>query len=173
VGLLLVTVGWQRICHLGRRTFDQGGHRADQGRGPFLDDSGASCRNSCDRRSSKSYIEQHYPDYVFEKDFAEDDPLWEAELRESDSMQTVRLKGLLDDVFEHDPTTFISFTSHSGAIAAILRATGHRPFALPTGSIIAVLIKAERIPGEPPAVTVDPPVRAPTCAVVPTPSAAP
>lgn len=126
--------------------------------------------HTCDRRSSKSYITKHYPDYVIEPNFAEDDPLWESDLRESDSMQTVRLKGLLDDLFQTDPSTFISLTSHSGAIASILRAIGHRPFALPTGSVTAVLVKAEKIAGEPPAVTVDPPTTAPTCTVGPTPS---
>lgn len=124
--------------------------------------------HTCDRRSSKSYIKKHYPDYAIEKGFAEDDPLWDANLRESDSMQTVRLRGFLDDVFAHDSNTFLSFTSHSGAIAAILRAVGHRPFRLPTGSVMAVLVKAEKRTGEPPSVTVDPPLTAPTCTIDPT-----
>ena len=124
--------------------------------------------HSCDRRSSKSYIQTHYPDYPIEPGLAEEDPLWDANLRESDSMQTVRLTGFLDDVFAHDSNTFISFTSHSGAIAAILRAIGHQPFRLPTGSVMATLVKAQKRAGERPAQPVDPPLTAPSCTVDPT-----
>jgi len=77
--------------------------------------------HTCDRRSSKTYIIENYPSYKIEPDFTENDELWVPDLRESDSAQTARSKELLDDVFSHDDSTFISFSSHSGEIAAILR----------------------------------------------------
>ncbi|MCJ1470962.1 hypothetical protein MMC07_009610 [Pseudocyphellaria aurata] len=126
--------------------------------------------HTCDRRSSKSYIRSTYPSYVFEPDFAETDPLWKADERESDSAQEARLKGLLDDVFTHDRSTYISLTCHSGSIAAILRAVGHRDFDLATGAVIPVLLRAETIRGPAPSTSIAPWYPAPTCTVNPTPS---
>lgn len=59
------------------------------------------------------------------------------------------MKKLLDDIFAHDDSTYISFTTHSGSIASILRVIGHREFRLPTGAVIPVLIKGEMPISEP------------------------
>lgn len=64
-------------------------------------------------------------------------------------MTQTRMKKLLDDIFTHDNSTYISFTTHSGSIASLLRITGHREFRLPTGAVIPVLIKAEMTHAEP------------------------
>ena len=101
--------------------------------------------HTCDRRSNLTYIKQHYPGFAVEPGFTEDDELFSAEHRETNEEMDARLRGLLDNVFEHDGNTFISFTSHSGAIASILRVLEHIPFGLPTGSVIPVLVKAERV----------------------------
>jgi broad specificity phosphatase PhoE len=77
--------------------------------------------HTCDRRSSKSIIHEHYPDWPFEDGFAEDDPLWDAELRESDEAIDRRLREGLDEIFGTDENTWISISSHSGAIASMLR----------------------------------------------------
>jgi hypothetical protein len=77
--------------------------------------------HTCDRRRSKTFIHENYPTYTFEAGFAENDPLWDPNTRETDSAQDARLKTVLDDVFSHDSNTFISITSHSGAISSILR----------------------------------------------------
>ena len=98
---------------------------------------------TCDRRSSKTYIESEFLLYHIEEGFAENDHFWSPEVRESDSDIDARLKKLLDDVFVNDPSTYISFTSHSGAISGLLRVLGHRPFRLSTGSVIPVFVKAE------------------------------
>jgi hypothetical protein len=62
-----------------------------------------------------------FPDWTFEEGFAEDDPLWDAEKRESDSMQDERTRKVLDEVFKSDQKTFVSVSSHSGEISSILR----------------------------------------------------
>ncbi|KAE8152047.1 histidine phosphatase superfamily [Aspergillus avenaceus] len=119
--------------------------------------------HTCDSRSSKSAIEKEYPLYRFEAGFAEEDPLYEAELRESDSARDARLKVFLGDVFASDVNTVVSMTAHSGAITSILQVVGHRRFALATGGVIPVLVRAERVGGPAPPVVVEPPFRAPRC----------
>lgn len=101
--------------------------------------------HTCDRRSRRDYIKEHYSSYSIEPGFTENDELWSPEVRESDSAQDIRLRDLLDDVFTHDKSTYISLTSHSGSIASILRVVGHREFRLQTGGVIPVLVKAERV----------------------------
>lgn len=119
--------------------------------------------HTCDRRSSRYWIASHYPDWPIEEGFVEDDQLWLADLRESDSAHVVRMKALLDDVFAHDNSTWISLTSHSGSIRAILAALGHQQFSLATGAIIPVFVKAEWVEGRPPPVAVEPWRPAPIC----------
>lgn len=77
--------------------------------------------HTCDRRSNKTWIAENYPTYRFEEDFVEDDPLWDAITRETNSAQDVRSRTVLDDVFSQDANTYISITSHSGEIGSILR----------------------------------------------------
>jgi hypothetical protein len=77
--------------------------------------------HTCDRRSSKGVIHEHYPNWPFEGGFKEDDPLWDAEHRETNEAMDIRLRQALDDVFSNDRNTYISISSHSGAIGSILR----------------------------------------------------
>lgn len=77
--------------------------------------------HTCDRRSSKSRIHEMFPDWTFEDGFAEEDPLWDAEKRESASMQDARTRKVLDELFGADQATFVSVSSHSGEISSILR----------------------------------------------------
>jgi len=121
--------------------------------------------HTCDRRSPRAYIRAAYPSFHIEPGFAEDDPLWDPDVRESDDAMDVRLTELLDDVFSSDDAAFVSFTSHSGAIGSLLRALGHRRFDLQTGGIIPVLVRAERVPGPAPTKSIAPGVPAPTCTV--------
>ncbi|KAL9126651.1 MAG: hypothetical protein Q9217_004327 [Psora testacea] len=75
--------------------------------------------HTCDRRSSLTYIRQGYPDYDIEAGFSEDDELYSAERRETDEEMDVRIRGFLDDIFEHDEGTFLSFTTHSETLVTI------------------------------------------------------
>jgi hypothetical protein len=124
--------------------------------------------HTCDRRSSRSAIHARWPNFNFEQGFAEDDPLWTADLRESNSHLDARVKTLLDDIFTNDDHTFISFTSHSGALGGVLRVLGHITFSLQTGGVIPVLVKAEKIQGSAPSTSIAPGTPAPTCSVSPT-----
>lgn len=77
--------------------------------------------HTCDRRSSRAHIHELYPEWAFEKGFVEEDPLWEADVRETPEAQDVRTLALLDDVWGSDGKTYLSFSSHSGEIASVLR----------------------------------------------------
>lgn len=127
--------------------------------------------HTCDRRSTKSIISSRWPDFIFEVNFAEEDPLWVADLRESDSQLDHRVKTLLDDVFAHDTNDFISLTSHSGAIAGFLRVLGHERFSLQTGGVIPVLVKCEKVPGRAPPMKIEPGIPPPSCDAPPPPKA--
>lgn len=57
-------------------------------------------RHTCDKRMTKSEIATKYPEHlVFEEGFAEDDTLWEAEVRESEKHTQERARSVLDRVF--------------------------------------------------------------------------
>lgn len=103
--------------------------------------------HTCDRRSSRAHIAAAFPHAVFEPGFSDADPLWQADYREPRSARKYRLAVFLDDVFASDEGVVLSCTSHSGAIASILEAVGHRAFALETGGVIPVVLKAERVSG--------------------------
>lgn len=118
--------------------------------------------HTCDRRSNKTHIQSTYP-FRIEPGFAEEDPLWILELRESNPALDLRLKRLLDDIFRHNDDTVFSLTSHGGAVGAMLRNIGHRPFPLKTGAVVPVLIKVELLPGEEPETPMEPWKPKPDC----------
>ncbi|KAJ6437268.1 phosphoglycerate mutase [Purpureocillium lavendulum] len=110
--------------------------------------------HTCDRRSTRREIRDFSPaSFRFEDGFAEHDELWEGAQSkgETDAHQRARSKTVLDDVFAHDDGTWISVTSHSGEIRALLAVLGHREFSLGTGQIIPVLVRAEAVRGGAPA----------------------
>jgi len=123
--------------------------------------------HTCDRRSSKTFIRDRYPEWKFEEGFKEDDPLWSATERETDAAMDERSRRVLDGVFEEDGNTWVSVSSHSGEIGSILRVVGHIPFSLGTGQVIPVLVKADVIDGTPPSSTKAPWSTPSTCAAPP------
>lgn len=104
--------------------------------------------HTCDRRSPVSYIRQRYPKYIVTRDpfLTETDQFWDAELREPDEALALRLGRLMDQIMADEDSERISFTSHSGAIGAVLYVLGHRQFSLATGAVIPVLVQVDKIP---------------------------
>lgn len=94
-----------------------------------------------DCRDSKSEILEAYPHFEFEDGFTNTDELWETMARETDQDSDKRMELLLEDIFDHDANMFVSLTTHSGSIAALLRVIGHREFDLSPGHILPVLVK--------------------------------
>lgn len=108
--------------------------------------------HTCDHRSTKSEIRAFAPpNYRFEDGFSEEDKLWHKDGSETSAGQAARNKIVLDDVFTHDDSTWISVTAHSGEITSLLSVLNHRKFGLSTGQVIAVLVKAELV--DPPTTT--------------------
>jgi hypothetical protein len=103
--------------------------------------------HTCDRRSTKTEIEKTFSHLTFEPGFSDADPLWEKDYREPSSARRYRLATFLDDVWANDGNVFLSLTSHSGAIASVLEVIGHRKFALETGGVIPVVVRAEKVEG--------------------------
>lgn len=85
--------------------------------------------HTCDERSSKSVIKKEWPDVVFERGFREKDELFKSEWRESDDAHDQRSRKALDGVFgkgeDGEGKSWISLSSHSGAIASLLRGSCH------------------------------------------------
>ncbi|KAG9092343.1 hypothetical protein FS749_015813 [Ceratobasidium sp. UAMH 11750] len=103
--------------------------------------------HTCDKRRTRTYLQGAYPDFCIEPEFTEEDELWTADHRETDDEISGRLKAALDTIFGRllsEDDTFFSITAHGGAITAALRVLGHRPYALATGGVIPVVIKATR-----------------------------
>lgn len=100
--------------------------------------------HTCDRRSTRSVIHDAVPKWRIEHGFTEKDELWREHHRETWAEHDVRTRRLLDDVFAHDDHLFLSFTSHSGAIASLLRVIGHVQYKVPTGGMMPVVIKATK-----------------------------
>jgi hypothetical protein len=104
--------------------------------------------HTCDRRSTASHLVATFPHITLEPGFSEGDVLWEADYREPRLARKFRLSQFLDDIFANDEGVFLSMTSHSGAIGSILEVIGHRAFALQTGGVIPVLVRAKKVEGE-------------------------
>lgn len=112
--------------------------------------------HTCDHRSNKTAIAAAFPGYTFDFDFSESDEFWNGVTAETNSAQDYRSTYVLDDIFSTDRHRIISFTTHSGETASLLRVLGHIPFSLGTGQVIPVLVKAQTIRSQAPATTTMP-----------------
>lgn len=124
--------------------------------------------HTCDKRRSKAYLENRYPDFEFETGFYDEDLLWTKDTQEDDGAKVLRARQFLDDLFASDENTYISVTAHSGVGSAILSAIGHRSFKLATGAIIPLVVRRESILGFTPptstfSISIGPSGTAPAC----------
>ncbi|KAH8680941.1 histidine phosphatase superfamily [Xylariales sp. PMI_506] len=105
--------------------------------------------HTCDKRSSRSWIESNYPEYhigeksTSEGEFAEDDVFWSPGDPETEPEHTARMQALLEDIFTNDKAHFISFTTHSYTISSILQAIGGPQLRVAECAMIPLFIKAE------------------------------
>ncbi|KIW68923.1 hypothetical protein PV04_04835 [Phialophora macrospora] len=107
--------------------------------------------HTCDRRGTVSSIRARYPSYNVDADpfLTEADEFWTPDRREPAAALDKRLRGFFDDLMSNPEILgagkeSVSVTSHSGAIAAMLRILGHRPFGLGTGAVIPLLVEVRR-----------------------------
>ncbi|THH21431.1 hypothetical protein EUX98_g8388 [Antrodiella citrinella] len=99
--------------------------------------------HTCDLRSSLSALRTLYtsPMFTFELGFAEEDPLWRKDERESKIHVVERAKAVLDVIFGEPDTTVVSITAHGGFINGFLAVVGRRAYSLPTGGILPTVVK--------------------------------
>lgn len=104
--------------------------------------------HTCDRRRTRTWIAETYPDYRIEAGFAEEDGLWDDKVRETDADVERRVRLLLDDVFGASNAGLISFTAHSGLVHGLHAVTGHPDVWLAPGALVPFFIRATRIQGK-------------------------
>ncbi|OBA20966.1 phosphoglycerate mutase-like protein [Metschnikowia bicuspidata var. bicuspidata NRRL YB-4993] len=103
--------------------------------------------HTCDKRSPRRVIVERYLDrgFIIEDGFAEEDELFKDDYREKVWEQAIRQERAFQHIFsttDKHTDDFISVTSHSGSIRTQLLVLGHRAFAIGTGGMIPVVVKA-------------------------------
>ncbi|KAI5208156.1 phosphoglycerate mutase family protein [Aureobasidium subglaciale] len=102
--------------------------------------------HTCDRRGPSSIIRSDFPSYVLDPELPETDTSWTPDYREKPTEHILREHIFLEKVWkERSGAQWLSFTAHSGTCAAILGAVGHRRFGLPTGGVVPVVVRGERL----------------------------
>ncbi|CAK9436472.1 uncharacterized protein LODBEIA_P10300 [Lodderomyces beijingensis] len=102
----------------------------------------------CHRRSNRSSLESRFPNLVFDDAVPEEDLVFDSYVRphkESLSEQFVRVNGVLSEIFENDENDVICVTSHAGTIRSFITVIGHRKFTIPTGGMIPIVVRGEKI----------------------------
>lgn len=103
----------------------------------------------CDKRSPRSVIEEKYSSFgfVIEDGFEEKDIYFKDDYREKVWEQALRQNKGFQYIFNNSDRLddqLISITSHSGSIRTQLMVLNHRPFAIGTGGMIPVFVKATK-----------------------------
>lgn len=104
--------------------------------------------HTCDMRSNRTTIAGKYEPLGIEIEpgFEEEDIYWKPDYRETVAEEAIRHNAGLQEIFDNYPKDeVISITSHSGSIRAQLMVLGHRPFAIGTGGMIPVFVKAVKV----------------------------
>ncbi|GBE83130.1 histidine phosphatase superfamily [Sparassis latifolia] len=99
--------------------------------------------HTCDMRNPLSKIYKNFPPpvYTAEPGFTEEDLIWGPE-RETKAQVKERAGLVLDRIFERDEEVYISITAHGGIINGLLASMGRSPYALTTGGILPLVVKA-------------------------------
>jgi len=105
--------------------------------------------HTCDQRRSKTYLQEQYPNFIFEPGFTQRDELWGPRYQETRAQVARRVKGVLDRVWRADVggkpgVVYVAVTAHGGTVEGILDGVGHRGFKLRTGGMIPVVVKGVR-----------------------------
>ncbi|KAH8893610.1 phosphoglycerate mutase-like protein [Thozetella sp. PMI_491] len=101
--------------------------------------------HTCDKRSSRSWIEEKYPTYVIEASMTENDELWQKDRYESAEEHAARKQQLLEDIFAHDEGAIIALVTHSYAISALLDVVEAPKYRVAEGVMTAMLVKAVKL----------------------------
>jgi hypothetical protein len=127
---------YSEVMELHRRSFQ-----------PFVKEllRGRVSNHTCAKRSTRSWIENNYPEYIIDKDFEEWDPLWKEDHSETNDEEISRLRRLLEDIFTNDDASFISLTTGSHAISAVLNIVGAPHVEVSQGVTFPLFVKATKV----------------------------
>lgn len=101
--------------------------------------------HTCDQRSSRTWIAEHYPLFDIESGFSVDDVLWTSDRRETFEEHVARSTELLDDIFEGDYGDYVVLAAHSGTIMSLFAATGWRKVPVAAGAVYPLLVCGEKL----------------------------
>ncbi|KAI6034576.1 histidine phosphatase superfamily [Pisolithus microcarpus] len=90
--------------------------------------------HTCDKRRTRTYIHETFPEYLIEAGFTEEDELWTPDVRETWEDVDVRVKTVLDMIFENDKEQCNDLFSRSGCRIWFIGALG----------VIPIVIKATK-----------------------------
>jgi hypothetical protein len=100
--------------------------------------------HTCDKRRTRSWIQQQWPTYRIHDDVTEEDILGQLGREETYPEHVARKQKELEELFEMDQGFFLSLTTHSQAISSLFMACGAEPPKVREGTTLAVLVRGER-----------------------------
>lgn len=103
--------------------------------------------HTCDKRRTRSWIQEQWPEYIIGDDVTEEDILGGQGREETYPEHIAREQKELEELWEMDQGEFLSLTMHSQAISSLMMACGAEPPKLREGTTIAVLIRGEKLGG--------------------------
>lgn len=103
--------------------------------------------HTCDKRRTRSWIAENWPAYTIEEGFSEEDVLGggDKDQVETEEEHKARMLRALGDVFDRDGNEVVSWTIHSLAMQALLKALGVPCFRVHPATTVALLVKGERV----------------------------
>ncbi|TEB28248.1 phosphoglycerate mutase-like protein [Coprinellus micaceus] len=98
--------------------------------------------HTCDKRRPRSFIAANYPHFNIEDSLTEEDELWSPDVRETKVEVAARAQGVIEKIWRERPDDwFVGVTAHSGFINGVLLALGSKPYPLPTGGVLPLVIR--------------------------------
>ncbi|KAG7548937.1 hypothetical protein FFLO_03142 [Filobasidium floriforme] len=97
-----------------------------------------------DQRRDKDYLMSRFYQCDFEDEFSHTDPWWKPDERETVEHSHDRLRGFFSYAFRLHEETYISITSHSSTLRAMLDVLDHPHKKFETAEVIPLVVKAVR-----------------------------
>ncbi|ODN84391.1 hypothetical protein L202_00351 [Cryptococcus amylolentus CBS 6039] len=105
--------------------------------------------HQCDERSSRSALQLDFPLFEYTTGTAEEDELWqpqETRGRKTEDELTTRSGGGMDQVLDvSEGATFISITSHPGALWGVYKILGVPPKSLVVGEMNVLVLRVKKV----------------------------
>lgn len=101
--------------------------------------------HTCDKRSSRDHIQSNFPGFEIEPGFSKQDELWRPDHRETFDERVPVMQEFLEELFRDNVATFVSLTTHSGALRALYKAIGHPDVWVAAGAVVPIVVRARGV----------------------------